>query len=145
MKTLLTILLAAILSVSASAQSCVLTVTINCDGSITAVAPVANPNWVCQMSKGQSSTVTNVAVQPDGVTFQYPVGTYSDTISIAFTYFDNVALTLGCGYSTYIVNPYLGRTVTGCSGGSTCIVTDVVCPNAPLAPATTTTKRKGRK
>lgn len=143
MKTLLTILLAAILSVSASGQSCCLTVTINCDGSITAVAPVANPNWVCQMTKGQSSTITSVSVQPDGQTFQFPVGTYSDTISIAFTYHDG--FNLGCGYSTYIVNPYLGRTVTGCSGGSTCIVTDVVCPNTPLAPATTTTKRKGRK
>lgn len=143
MKKLITIF-ALILSVSlASAQSCCLTVTINCDGSITAVAPTPNPSWVCQMTKGQSSTVVSVAVQPDGQTFLFPVGTYSDTISIAFTYHDGFSL--GCGYSTYIVNPYLGRTVTGCSGGSTCIVTDIVCPNAPLAPSTTTTKRKGRK
>ncbi len=142
MKTLLT-LFAVILSVTASAQQCALTVTINCDGSITAVAPVANPAWMCQMSKGQTSNVVSVAVQPDGQTFLFPVGTYSDTISIAFTYHDG--FNLGCGYSTYIVNPYLGRTVTGCSGGSTCIVTDIVCPTSPLAPATAPTKKRGRK
>jgi len=143
MKTLLT-LFALILSVSfASGQACTLTATINCDGSITVTAPVANPAWVCQMSKGQTSNVVSVAVQPDGQTFLFPVGTYSDTISIAFTYHDGFSL--GCGYSTYIVNPYLGRTVTGCSGGSTCIVSDIVCPTSPLAPTTTTTKRKGRK
>lgn len=131
------------LSVSfASAQSCCLTVTINCDGSITAVAPTPNQNWVCQMTKGQTSSVVSVAVQPDGQTFLFPVGTYSDTISIAFTYHDGFSL--GCGYSTYIVNPYLGRTVTGCSGSTTCIVSDIVCPTTPIAPATTT-KRKDRK
>jgi hypothetical protein len=139
----LILILALTLSVSfASAQSCCLTVTINCDGSITAVAPTPNQNWVCQMTKGQTSVVTNVPVQADGQTFLFPVGTYSDTISIAFTYHDGFSL--GCGYSTYIVNPYLGRTVTGCSGSTTCIVTDIVCPNTPIAPDTTT-KRKGRK
>lgn len=143
MKTLLTILLAAILSVSASAQSCCLTVTINCDGSITAVAPISNPSWICQMSKGQSSNVVSVAVQPDGRTFLFPVGTYSDTISIAFIYHDGNML--GCGYSTYIVNPYLGRTVKGCSGSTTCIVSDITCPNSPIAPTTTTTKRRGKR
>lgn len=143
MKTLIT-LFALILSVSfASAQSCCLTVTINCDGSITAVAPTANPNWICQMSKGQTANIVSVAVQPDGQTFLFPIGTYSDTISIAFTYHDGFSL--GCGYSTYIVNPYLGRTVKGCSGGSTCLVSDIVCPNAPAIQPTTTTKRKGRK
>lgn len=139
----LILILAMTLSVSfASAQSCCLTVTINCDGSITAVAPTPNQNWVCQMTKGQTSSVVSVAVQPDGQTFLFPVGTYSDTISIAFTYHDGFSL--GCGYSTYIVNPYLGRTVTGCSGSTTCIVSDIVCPTTPIAPATTT-KRKGRK
>ena len=143
MRTLSTLIFALFLSMSAMGQSCCLTVTINCDGSITAVAPTPNPLWVCQMTKGQTSNVVNVAVQPDGQTFLFPVGTYSDTISIAFSYSDGFSL--GCGYSTYFVNPYLGRTVTGCSGGSTCLVSDIVCPTAPLAPATTTTKRKGRK
>jgi len=143
MKTLL-LAIALILSVSfAHAQSCCLTVTINCDGSITAVAPISNPSWVCQMSKGQTSNVVSVAVQPDGHTFLFPVGTYSDTISIAFIYHDGNML--GCGYSTYIVNPYLGRTVKGCSGSTTCIVSDIVCPTTPVAPSNTTTKRKGRK
>ena len=149
MKNLLFILLTGLfLSILAPpkpllAQSCSLTATINCDGSITCTVPVANPLWKCQMTKGQSAGVTSVDVQsPGNNTFLFPPGTVSDTVSIAFTYHDGNSL--GCGYSTYIMHPQLGITVTGCSGSSTCTVSNITCPTS-LPGTTPTTKRKKQK